>query len=434
MKKVVFVSLGAVLLASTPLAAQPTDVVTVIHAGKLLDKPGSPPRGPSTVIIRNGKIAEILSGHQQGPAGATLIDLKDKFVLPGLIDSHVHLDSDAGGNAALIEAVTDSPARAAYRAAGNAKKTLMAGFTTVRNLGDGSGATLALRDAVAAGELPGPRIIDAGRSISTTSGHMDATLSVSEDLHNSIGQENLCDGVESCRQAIRKQVRRGVDVIKIATTGGVNSRIGAGLGRQLFDDEVKALVDTAHLYGKKVAVHAHGDDGVNIALAAGADSIEHGTMVTDESIRLFKAAGAYYVPTLSTVNGYLERLAANPNAYPPDVLAKVQWRIGVTGKSLAKAYPAGVKIAFGTDAGVSKHGRNADEFEWMVKHGMPASAAIQAATMNVATLLGVEKEVGSLEPGKAADLIAVAGDPIQDITTLKSVRFVMKGGRVFKAE
>jgi imidazolonepropionase-like amidohydrolase len=434
MKKVVFVSIGALLLATSPLAAQPADVVTVIHAGKLLDKPGSPPRGPSTVIIRNGKIAEILPGHQQGPAGATLIDLKDKFVLPGLIDSHVHLDSDAGGNAALIEAVTDSPARAAYRAAGNAKKTLMAGFTTVRNLGDGTGATLALRDAVAAGELPGPRIIDAGRSISTTSGHMDATLSVSEDLHDSIGQENLCDGVESCRQAIRKQVRRGVDVIKIATTGGVNSRIGAGLGRQLFDDEVKALVDTAHLYGKKVAVHAHGDDGVNIALAAGADSIEHGTMMTDESIKLFKAAGAYYVPTLSTVNGYLERLAANPNAYPPDVLAKVQWRIGVTGKSLAKAYPAGVKIAFGTDAGVSKHGLNADEFELMVKHGMPASAAIQAATMNAATLLGVEKEVGSLEPGKAADLIAVAGDPIADITILKTVRFVMKDGRVFKAE
>jgi len=434
MKNVVFVSLGAALLATTSVAAQTNDVVTVIHAGKLLDKPGNPPRGPSTLIIRNGKIAELLSGHQPGPAGATLIDLKDKFVLPGLIDSHVHLDSDAGGNAALIEAVTDSPARAAYRAAGNAKKTLMAGFTTVRNMGDGTGATLALRDAVAAGELPGPRIIDAGRSISTTSGHMDATLSVSEDLHASIGQENLCDGVESCRQAIRKQVRRGVDVIKIATTGGVNSRIGAGLGRQLFDDEVKALVDTAHLYGKKVAVHAHGDDGVNIALAAGADSIEHGTMLTDESIKLFKAAGAYYVPTLSTVNGYLERLAANPNAYPPDVLAKVQWRIGVTGKSLAKAYPAGVKIAFGTDAGVSKHGRNADEFELMVKHGMPASAAIQAATMNAATLLGVEKEVGSLEPGKAADVIAVADDPITDITTLKSVRFVMKDGRVFKAE
>ena len=434
MKKIVFVSISALLLASTPVAAQTVDQVTVVHAGRLLDKPGSAPRGPSTVIIRNGKIVEVLSGYQPGPTGATLIDLKDKFVLPGLIDSHVHLDSDAGGDAALIESFTDSPARAAYRTAGNAKKTLMAGFTTVRNLGDGSGATLALRDAVAAGELPGPRIIDAGRSISTTSGHMDATLSVSEDLHGSIGQENLCDGVESCRQAVRKQIRRGVDVIKIATTGGVNSRIGSGLGRQIFDDEVKALVDTAHLYGKKVAVHAHSDDGINAALAVGADSIEHGTMLTDETIKLFKAAGAYYVPTLSTVNGYIERLAANPNAYPPDVLAKVKWRIGVTGKSLAKAYPAGVKIAFGTDAGVSKHGKNADEFELMVKYGMPASAAIQAATMNAATLLGVDKQVGSLKPGKAADLIAVAGDPIVDITTLKSVRFVMKDGRVFKAE
>ena len=200
-------SVIAFALASTPLAAQTAEQVTVIHAGQLMDKPGSAPRGASTIVIRNGKIAEVLTGHQPGPAGATLIDLKDKFVLPGLIDSHVHLDSDAGGNAGLIEAVTDSPARAAYRAAGNAKKTLMAGFTTVRNLGDGSGATLALRDAVAAGELPGPRIIDAGRSISTTSGHMDATLSLSEDLHASVNQDNLCDGVESCRQADRKSTR-----------------------------------------------------------------------------------------------------------------------------------------------------------------------------------------------------------------------------------
>lgn len=427
--------LSVVLFATgSGVVAQSGDQIIIIHAGQLLDKPGSQPRGASTIVVRNGKIAEVMTGHQAGPAGATLIDLKDRFVLPGLIDSHVHLDSDAGGNAALIESVTDSPARAAYRAAGNAKKTLMAGFTTVRNLGDGTGATLALRDVVAAGDLPGPRIIDAGRSISTTSGHMDATLSVSEDLHGSIGQENLCDGIESCRQAVRKQIRRGVDVIKIATTGGVNSRIGAGLGRQLFDDEVKALVDTAHLYGKKMAVHAHGEDGINAALAAGADSIEHGTMLDDASIKLFKSSGAYYVPTLSTVNGYIERLAKDPNAYPPDVLAKVQWRIGVTGKSLEKAYPAGVKIAFGTDAGVSKHGKNADEFELMVKHGMPASAAIQAATMNAATLLGVEKEVGSLEPGKAADLIAVSGDPTADVTTLKSVKFVMKDGRVFKSE
>jgi len=433
MKILAFISISAWLLASPHVVAQSTEHVTVIHAGQLLDKPGSTPRGPSSVVIRNGKIAEVLTGYQLGPAGATVIDLKDKFVLPGLIDSHVHLSSDAGGNAGLIESMTDSPARAAYRAAGNAKKTLMAGFTTVRNLGD-AGSTLALRDSIAAGDLPGPRIIDAGRGISTTSGHADKTLSLSEDLHDSIGQENLCDGADSCRRAVRLQVRRGVDVIKIAATAGVNSRISAGLGRQMFDDEVKALVDTAHLYGKKVAVHAHGVDGINMALAVGADSIEHGTMLNDASIKLFKSSGAYYVPTLSTVNGYIERLAKDPNAYPPAVLAKVKWRIEVTGKSLAKAYPAGVKIAFGTDAGVSKHGKNADEFEMMVKHGMPASAAIHAATVNASALLGVDKEVGTIEQGKSADLIAVSGNPLSDITVLKSVNFVMKDGLVFKDE
>jgi len=421
-----------VLALAAPLSAQ--TAVTVVQAGRLLDRPGQPPRGPSTIIIKDGRISEILPGLVAGPAGARIINLSDKFVLPGLIDSHVHLDSDAGGDAALLEGITSSDAATAYRTLGNAQKTLMAGFTTVRNLGDGTGATLALRDFVAAGKILAPRIVDAGRSISTTSGHMDGTLSLGEDLHSAINQENLCDGVESCRHAIRMQIRRGVDVIKIATTGGVNSRIGAGLGRQIFDDEVKALVDTAHLYKKKIAVHAHGQDGINAALAAGADSIEHGTMLDDESIKLFKKAGAYYVPTLSTVNGYLERLKANPNAYPPDVLAKVQWRISVTGKSLEKAYPAGVKIAFGTDAGVSKHGRNADEFELLVKHGMSPMAAIQAATVNAADLLGVSNETGSLEAGKAADIIAVAGDPLADVTVLKSVRFVMKGGVVAKNE
>jgi len=440
--KTVFLTSLVLLSTAAPLAAAETSApvtliatpvpVTVVQAGQLLDRPGQPARGPSTIIIRGDRIESIIAGIVPGPAGARIIDLSDKFVLPGLIDSHVHLDSDAGGDASLVEGVTSSDAAAAYRTLGNAQKTLQAGFTTVRNLGDGTGATLALRDFVATGAILGPRIVDAGRSLSTTSGHMDGTLSLAEDLHSAINQENLCDGVESCRHAIRMQIRRGVDVIKIATTGGVNSRIGAGLGRQIFDDEVKALVDTAHLYKKKVAVHAHGEDGVNAALAAGADSIEHGTMISDETIRLFKKAGAYYVPTLSTVNGYLERLKANPNAYPPDVLAKVKWRIGVTGKSLEKAYPAGVKIAFGTDAGVSKHGRNADEFELMVQHGMTPSAAIVAATVNAADLLGVSQDVGTLEPGKAADIIAVAGDPLRDVTTLKSVRFVMKGGVVAK--
>jgi imidazolonepropionase-like amidohydrolase len=426
----------ASLALAVPAAAQPGPPpltgVTYIHAGRLLDRPGKPPRGPATILVAGGRIIEVRDGLVPPPAGATFVDLSTRFVLPGLIDSHVHLDSDAGGIAALVEEVSENAPQKTLRALANARKTLQAGFTTVRNLDDGSGATLAIRDAAARGEAEAPRIVDAGRSISTTSGHMDATLGLSDDLHSAIPQDNLCDGPESCRRAVRIQIRRGVDVIKIATTGGVNSRIGAGLGRQIFDDEVKALVDTAHLYGKKVAVHAHGADGINAALAAGADSIEHGTLLDDEGIRLFKLRRAYYVPTLSTVNGYLERIAADPNAYAPDVRAKIDWRISITGDALRKAYPAGVRIAFGTDAGVSRHGRNADEFELMVKHGMPPAAAIQAATSNAADLLGLASEVGSIEPGKSADLIAVQGDPLADVTVLKRVGFVMARGKVVK--
>ncbi|TFU03079.1 amidohydrolase family protein [Polymorphobacter arshaanensis] len=425
--------LGTTLLGA-PIVAQTAAPLTVIHAGRLLDQPGKPARGPSTVTVQGGRIVSVTDGFTAAPAGATVINLETSFVLPGLIDSHVHLESDAGGTAGLVEGVTDSVATRAFRAEVNGRKTLMAGFTTVRNLGGADGITLALRDAVAAGWVVGPRIIDAGNSISTTSGHMDATLGLAEEFWPVVQQDNLCDGADACRKAVRLQIRRGVDVIKIATTGGVNSVIGAGVGKQIYPDEVKALVDTAHLYGKKIAVHAHGTDGINMALAAGADSIEHGTMIDAESIKLFKASGAWYVPTLSTVNGYIERLKADPNAYPPAVYEKVQWRLKVTGKSLEIAYPAGVNIAFGTDAGVSKHGRNADEFELMVKHGMPASAAIVAATTGAATLLGVNKDVGSLEPGKVADIIAVTGDPLADVTVLKSVGFVMKGGKVVKGQ
>ena len=431
--------LAAFLLTAAAATAQPpapppapSGPVTVIHAGRLLDRPGRPPRGPSTITIQGGRIVSVRDGLQPPPAGAALVDLSARFVLPGLIDSHVHLDSDAGGVAALVEEVTENAPQKTLRTLANARKTLEAGFTTVRNLGDGSGATLAIRDAAARGEVDAPRIVDAGRSISTTSGHMDATLGLADDLHAAIPQDNLCDGAESCRRAVRAQIRRGVDVIKIATTGGVNSRIGAGLGRQIFDDEVKALVDTAHLYGKKIAVHAHGADGINAALAAGADSIEHGTLLDAESLRLFKSGRAFYVPTLSTVNGYLERIAADPDAYAPDVRAKIDWRISITGDALRKAVPAGVRIAFGTDAGVSKHGRNADEFELMVRHGMTPATAIHAATINAADLLGLAAEIGSIEPGKSADLIAVQGDPLADVTLLKRVPFVMARGRVIK--
>ncbi|CAN5594380.1 amidohydrolase family protein [soil metagenome] len=425
-----FALLAPRLQGQTPPAAAPE---VVIHAGTLLDRPGKEPRRNASLIIRDGKIAAVEDGFAKGAAGATIVDLRDRFVLPGLIDCHVHLTSDRAGVEGQLADVSDSAASSSYEAAWNARKTLEAGFTTVRNLGSRDGVTLALRDAIAKGWVPGPRILDAGTSISTTSGHMDPTLGYREELHEAVDRHgNTCDGADDCRQAVRKQIRRGVDVIKIATTGGVNSRIDAGLGAQMFDDEAKAVVETARLYGKKVAVHAHGADGVVMALRAGAHSIEHGTLLDDEALKLFRSSGAFYVPTLSTVNGYLERLAANPDAYAPDVKKKIEWRIGITGEALRKAVPAGVKIAFGTDAGVSKHGRNADEFELMVKHGMTPATAIHAATVHAAELLGIPEQVGTIEPGKSADVIAVAGDPLADVTVLKRVSFVMKAGQVYK--
>lgn len=421
-------------VAGAAVAQTPSPSIVLVHAGHLLDRPGQQPRGASTVVVRNGRIEAIRDGFAAPDSfpDATVVDLRERYVLPGLIDCHVHLETDSAGQEGLVESLTNGDAYFAYQALANARKTLDAGFTTVRNLGDDRGVTLALRDAIAAGKVAGPRILDAGTGISTTAGHGDRTLSLAPDIAEHVPETNLCDGQESCRHAVRAQVRRGVDLIKIMTTGGVNSRIGAGVGKQMFDDEAQALIETAHLYGKKVAVHAHGADGINLALKYGADSIEHGTLLDEAGIKLFLKSGAYYVPTLSTVNGYLERIARDPNAYPPEVRAKIDWRIKITGQALELAYPRGVKIAFGTDAGVSKHGRNADEFELMVKHGMPAAAAIKAATLNAADLLGIAAEVGSIEPGKRADLIAVAGDPLSDVTVLKSVSFVMKDGVVQK--
>lgn len=424
-----FKTLTAVLLV--PAAASAVAAPTYIHAGKLMAIPGEPMRGPSTIVVDQGRIVSVSDGYLPAPSDASTVDLTDMTVLPGLIDSHVHLDSDAGGDAGLLEELQKSDGWFAINAYANGLKTLRAGFTTVRNLGDGTGATLALRDAVKAGIVQGPRIVDAGRSISATAGHMDGALGL-RDEYRPVAEtaENTCDSAEQCRRAVRLQVGRGADVIKLATTGGVNSRIGAGLGAQLFTDEAKAIVDTARLYGKKVAVHAHGDDGIEMALRLGVDSIEHGTILTPQVIDLWSKSRTYYVPTLSTVNGYKERLATNPAAYQGEVLEKIRWRIGITGKSLQVLVPRGVKIAFGTDAGVSKHGRNADEFELMVANGMTPTEALKAATVNAADLLGLSAEIGTVEPGKSADIIAVSGDPIADVRLLKSMAFVMAQGKI----
>lgn len=428
MKTTTFIFSLAILAA--PAAAAPT----YVHAGRLMDVPGKAVRGPSTIVVDRGRIISVSDGYLAPADGAALIDLKDKTVLPGLIDSHVHLTSDAGGVAGQLEEVTLSPAAQAYNAEVNGLKTLRAGFTTVRNLGDSDGVTLALRDAIADGKVAGPRIVDAGNALSGTAGHMDGSLGYRDELHPFFDAAGTtCNGADDCRRVVRRQIGRGADVIKFASTGGVNSRIGAGLGRQMFEDEAKAIVETAHMFGKKVAVHAHGADGIVLALDAGADSIEHGTILDDKAIAAWlRHKNAYYVPTLSTVNGYKERLAANPDAYAPDVLDKIKWRIGITGKALQQLAPKGVKIAFGTDAGVSKHGRNGDEFELMVANGMTALEAIKAATVNAADLLGLADEVGTIEPGKSADIIAVGGDPLTDVRVLKKVDFVMARGNVIR--
>jgi imidazolonepropionase-like amidohydrolase len=435
-----FIAILPLLLACLALPASaaqeppaPAEAVTIIHAGTLLDRPGRAPRQRATIVVRGERIERVEDGFAAVPAGARLIDLSDRFVLPGLIDSHVHLDSDRAGVEGQLAGVTDSVPLRAFEAASNARKTLDAGFTTVRNLGSDDGVTLGLRDAITRGWATGPRIVDAGTSLSATTGHMDPTLGMREEFHDGLRRSgSTCDGADDCRRAVRRQIARGVDVIKIATTGGVNSRIGLGLGAQMFEDEARAIVETAHLYGRRVAVHAHGADGINLALRVGADSIEHGTLLDDESLRLWRSSRAYYVPTLSTVNGYRARLAANPNAYQGEVLAKIRWRIEITGQALRRAVPAGVRIAFGTDAGVSLHGRNADEFALMVEHGMTPMQAIVAATVNAADLLGLADQIGTIEPGKSADIVAVAGDPLADVGVLRRIGFVMARGRVHR--
>jgi imidazolonepropionase-like amidohydrolase len=434
MKKLA-VALAAII--ATPATAAD---IAVIHAGKLLAVPGSAPREAQTIVVKDGRISVVAAGYlDAAAAGAAesdtvrIIDLKDRFVLPGLIDSHVHILGENNPRARL-QTVEMSDADDAIAGAGFAKKTLMAGFTTVRDVGAGPGdAIFALRDGIAKGEVAGPRIFASGATISVTGGHGDGTQGYRDDIAKILHSEAVCDGPGDCRRAVREQVRRGADHIKLTATGGVLSNTAAGLEQQFFNDELDAIIASAHAMGRKVTAHAHGVAGINSALRAGVDSIEHGTYLNDESIKLFKKSGAYLVPTLLAGATVVE-WAKDPNSFllPPQRAKALQ--VGPTMHDMAvKARKGGVKIAFGTDTGVSKHGENAKEFALMVAAGFTPMEAIKAATVNAADHLGKSDALGSIAPGKLADIIAVDGDPLGDVNELMDIDFVMKDGAVYKA-
>lgn len=437
MKRIMMGAAVAALVAGVAWAqgtapAAPAEVTTYIQAGALLDKPGQRPRGASTVVVRGGKIAEVRDGFVGGEPGSRVVDLKDKFVLPGLIDMHVHLFSTGFPlEQRLAEPYQDKEDNA-YTGLKNAKATLMAGFTTVRDLGSDGPAITSLRDVIIAGEHPGPTIVPAARMISVSAGHGDVN-GYNRTLTKAYSEErdNVCDGPEDCRRAVRRQVAAGAEVIKFAASGGVGSNIAGGLGRQMFDDEMKAIVDTARLFGRKATAHAHGADGVKAALKAGVDSIEHGSYIDEEAIQMFKSGKAYFVPTMLAFQSVIEQ--AKRGERPAASAAKALEVEKVATQNISRAIKSGVRVAFGTDSGVGPHGINAREFKLMVDAGMAPADAIKTATVNAADLLGRSASIGTIEPGKDADIIAVTGNPIDDVARLQQVDFVMRRGAVHKA-
>ena len=405
--------------------------VVYIHAGQLLDQPGQPPRGPTTIIVRDGKIAEVRDGLVAAEDGARLIDLKEQFVLPGLIDMHVHIASDDN----LLRSRLEGPGRDVEDvfviAQGNARRTLEAGFTTVRDLGGDGRTTSTLRDAINDGLIVGPTIIPAGTMVSVTGGH-GGVNGLNRTFTRALAAErsNVCDGPDSCAQAVRAQISVGAEVIKFAATGGVRSNVAGGLGRQMSDAEMTAIVDTAHSFGRKVTAHAHGKDGIDAALRAGVDSIEHGSFIDDETVRLFKTANAALVPTMVAPIAALAQ--ARRGDAPAPQLAKAEAAAAAHALSTARAVKGGVRILFGTDSGVAPHGDNAKEFALMLKAGMSAGDAIRAATTDSAKEL--DRPIGAILPGLDADIIAVAGNPLTDVTALEQVSFVMRRGVVHKRD
>jgi imidazolonepropionase-like amidohydrolase len=424
------------VLPCITVAAQ--NEVTIIHAGTVMLIPGESHASEQTIVVSDGMITSVHDGYiSPGRDGisnnATVIDLRDYTVMPGFMDMHTHLTGERDPKANPHEWTTLMTGDQILASLPYLERTLMAGFTTVRNVGSYYRSIIPLKRAVTKGLIAGPRIVAATGGVSATGGHGDFHGYNPEVLQSREKNVGICDGADDCRRAVRALVKQGADVIKITATGGVLSNTAAGVGQQLTDDEMAAIVETAHSLGRKVAAHAHEADGINAALRAGVDSIEHGSYLNDESVRLFKQSGAWLVPTLLAGVSVTEELETN-DQIPPAIQEKIRQVGPVVEASFKRAVAGGVKIAFGTDSGVSVHGTNGREFELMVSYGMDEVSAIRSATVNTAELLNMSATIGTIEAGKMADIVAVRGDPTSNISLLRNVQFVMKGGEVFKSE
>ncbi len=399
----------------------------VVHAGHMLDVRNGRMLADQVLLIAGGKIiANGSAADVKVPAGATRIELPNATILPGLIDAHTHLTMDPVFG---YEQLAISIPREALTGAKNARATLLAGFTTVRNVGASGYTDVALRDAINAGDVPGPRMLVSGPALGITGGHCDNNMLPFE--YHAVG-DGVADGIAAVQQKVRQNIKYGVDVIKICATGGVLSLGDNPQASQYTLEEMKAIVADAHRLGRKVAAHAHGAEGIRWAAEAGVDSIEHGSYIDDDAIAVMLKHGTYLVPTLYLGDWMIEN--AEATHLPAPLLAKAKDVIPAARKNIAHAFASGVKVAFGTDAAVYPHGMNAHEFAVMVKLGLSPLQAIQAATINAADLLGWPGKVGTLEKGAWADVVAVDGDPQQDVITLEHVKFVMKGGEVVKNE
>ncbi len=404
-----------------------------IQCGRLIDGKSDKVRREMTVIVADGRIESVEKGFLTPENEEDrLIDCRHLTVMPGLMDMHVHIEGETSPDH-YLKRFTQNREVTAFESLTYAERTLMAGFTTVRDLG-GSGVNIALRDAINKGLVNGPRIFTCGKSIASTGGHADPTSGFRRTLEGDAGpREGVADGVSQCTEAVRWRYKNGADLIKITGTGGVLSMAKNGENPQFSREEMNAIVRTARDYGFHVAVHAHGAEGMKRAVLAGVHSIEHGTLMTPEIMDLMIEKGTWYVPTI-TAGKFVAEKAKIPGYYPEVIRPKALAIGPKIQATFARAYKRGVKIAFGTDAGVYPHGENWKEFLYMTEAGMPPMEAIQSATMGGAMLLGMEDELGSVEAGKRADIIAVEGNPIENIAQMKQVRFVMKDGVIYKSE